>query len=123
MRGVFTVLATTFLLSAPAQAWNKAGHMVSASIAHDVLKREHPDAIPKIVAVLKAHPQYEHWAERIAAIPNLSEEDKDVYLFMLAARWPDDVRDTDEYHHGNWHFINLPYVPPGHKNSKDPPPP
>ncbi|MFL5328180.1 MAG: S1/P1 nuclease [Gemmataceae bacterium] len=123
MRFVLGAVASVFLLPNPAQAWNKGGHMVSASIAHAVLKHEHPDAIPKIVAILKQHPQYEHWAEKIAALPHLSDEDKDVYLFMLAARWPDDIRDTDEYHHGNWHFINLPYIAPGHPFSHEPPPP
>jgi hypothetical protein len=32
---------------------------------------------------------------------------------MLAARWPDDIRKDPAFHHGPWHYINLPYKPEG----------
>ena len=119
----FLAATIALVVVPPAYAWNKAGHMVSAAIAHAVLKHEHPEAIPKIVEVLKQHPQYEKWSKRIAEIPNLSDEDKDIYLFMLAARWPDDIRDDSEYHHGDWHFVNLPYLHPNHAPAPHPLPP
>src|SRR5262245_54479824 len=115
MQRLLLTLAVYFAISVPAYAWNKAGHMVSAAIAHAVLKQEHPEAIPKIVALLKQHPQYEStWAKRLDDLQVPSEENREIYLFMLAARWPDDIRDTSEYHHGDWHFISLPYLHPNH---------
>jgi hypothetical protein len=39
------------------------------------------------------------------------------------AQWPDEVRGGPfkEYHRGNWHTVDIPYVAPGHR--ADPPPP
>ena len=44
-------------------------------------------------------------------------------LFMLAARWPDDIRDDADYHHGRWHYINMPFKPAGQPDSVAAPPP
>jgi hypothetical protein len=44
-------------------------------------------------------------------------------LFMLAARWPDDIRDDSTYHHSRWHYINVPIKPPGQPDWVRPPPP
>lgn len=110
------ILAASVLLtvSAPAQAWNKAGHMVSGAIAYQTLKRESPKSIGQVIAVLKQHPQYEStWLRRLEAIPNLNDDDRDLYLFMLAARWPDDIRSNDDFHHSPWHYINMPFKPEG----------
>jgi len=122
MRFALWMVSVILLIPAPAQAWNRPGHMVTAAIMYDVLKHEHPDSIPKIVAILREHPQYDvHWAHKIAAIPNMTDENKDIYLFMLAARWPDDIRKDSEYDHPEWHYINLPYHPPGHAPSDQQP--
>jgi hypothetical protein len=67
----------------------------------------------RVVALLKTHPHFEtKWAPRLTQVP-LSPEEQALYLFMLAARWPDDVRGDPEFHHGAWHYINLPYKPEG----------
>lgn len=36
-------------------------------------------------------------------------------LFMLAPRWPDDVRTRDRtlYRHSQWHYVNWPFKPEG----------
>lgn len=34
-------------------------------------------------------------------------------LFMLAARWADDIRTKPQFHRSSWHFINLPFKPAG----------
>jgi hypothetical protein len=83
--------------------------MTSAVIAYQVLLKESPNTIRKVVAILKDHPYYKKTWE-----PRLGEkraEDRDLYLFTMAARWPDDVRDDPTFHHFNWHFINMPYKP------------
>jgi hypothetical protein len=52
-----------------------------------------------------------------------SAADQDRWIFIKAATWPDMIRPatppqpdhplTAEFHKGDWHFINLPYKPPG----------
>ena len=97
--------------AATAHAWNRAGHMTSAVVAYQVLLKESPQTIKKAVAILKDHPYYKKtWEPRLA---EKRAEDRDLYLFTMAARWPDDARDDPKFHHFNWHFINLPYKPVG----------
>src|SRR5262244_3450674 len=94
-------------------AWDKAGHMVSGAIAYADLKQTSPQTLARVVALLKTHPHFEtKWAPRLQQ-SGLSPEEQDLYLFMLAARWPDDMRKDPAFHHGAWHYINLPYQPEG----------
>jgi hypothetical protein len=110
-----------FAINSPLLAWNKAGHMVSGAIAYAVLKQENPEALAKVVQLLKAHPQFaEHWSKRLDDAP---DGDRDLMLFMLAARWPDDIRDKAEYHHSRWHYINMPFKPDGQPDAIVPLPP
>src|SRR5499433_1777830 len=106
-------------------AWDKAGHMVSGAIAYADLKHTSPETLARVIALLKSHPHYKtKWVPRLAQL-NLSAEEQDLYLFMLAARWPDDIRGDPTFHHGSWHYINLPYKPEGEPASVqtvDPPP-
>ena len=92
-----------------AMAWNRAGHMVSGAIAYRELLARDPAAARRAVEILRAHPAYQsRWLPMITAH---GMADHDILLFMLAARWPDDVRD-EPYDHPTWHYINLPVVPP-----------
>ncbi|MBV8036114.1 S1/P1 nuclease [Roseateles sp.] len=100
-----------------AQAWNKAGHMTSAAIAYDDLKARSPSTVARIVAALKLHPQYDQrWRADVEAA-GLSEDDANRRLFMLAARWPDDVRGDHDFDRPEDHFIDLAYKPPGQPSS------
>ena len=64
-----------------------------------------------MLELLRQHPQYgDHFAPKLEAVP---ADARDRYLFMLAAPWPDDVRRNKQYHHGSWHYVNLPYSPGG----------
>src|SRR5437016_5830022 len=118
------VLCVALMLPEPAFAWNKGGHMVSGAVAYAVLKQESPKTAARVVAILKEHPQYEStWLPRINAMINADETDKEMMLFMQAARWPDNARANEEFHHMHWHFINLPYKPEGqpeHVQTKPP---
>jgi len=58
-------------------------------------------------------------APRLAQL-NLSAAEQDLYLFMLAARWPDDIRGDASFQHGAWHYINRPYTPEGQPASVQP---
>lgn len=114
LRSLLTI-AVLLLFVPPALGWSKAGHMVSGAIAFDVLETRDPEAAARVIALLKAHPQFEQrWAGQLANVP---EEMKGKVLFMLAARWPDDIRDDPKYNQPKWHYIDFPYRPPGQPDS------
>lgn len=112
-RTLFLVMAMMFLLllTSPARAWNKPGHMVTAAIAYSELQEKDPQAIERVVSVLKQHPEFDRsWSSQLSEISD-SEIDPDQVLFMLAAHWPDDIRGTPGLDHPKWHYINFPYKP------------
>jgi hypothetical protein len=107
------VLAIIFAICAPASlwAWNFGGHMTTAAIAYDVLAKENPKALAAALAILKQNPLYDKmWAKQLE---NVDPENRDQALFMLAARWPDDIRNNPDYNHPNWHYIDYPFKPAG----------
>lgn len=117
MRRRFVVSELLFgcllLLSSLSWAWNKAGHMVSGAIAYADLTQTSPQTLARVISLLKTHPHFETtWTQRLARV-NLSPEEQELYLFMLAARWPDDIRGDSAFDRGPWHYINLPYKPEG----------
>jgi len=66
--------------------------MVSGAIAYADLKQGNSETLARVIALLKTHPHFEtKWVPRLTQL-NLSPEEQDLYLFMLAARWPDDIR-------------------------------
>jgi hypothetical protein len=78
--------------------------MVSGAIAYNALKAEHPRTLEKAMAIFRAHPEFQtRWANALSA-----GDASDLYVFMLAARWADDIRGNPTYHHGNWHYTNYP---------------
>jgi hypothetical protein len=58
-------------LSSTAVAWNIPGHMLSATIAYQILLQENPQTIDKVKAVLEKHPWYANqWRQaRLQHIP------------------------------------------------------
>ena len=100
-----------------ALAWNKPGHMVSGAIAYADLQQTHPQTLAQVVALLKTHPHFEtKWKPKLTQ-SFVGPEERDLLLFMLAARWPDDIRGDTSFHHGTWHYINFPYTPAGQPGS------
>jgi len=93
-----------------AQAWNKPTHMVSAAIAYADLKERNLDVIAKVVEVLKQHPHFDSdWAPLLEQV---SADKRKLYLFMLASKWPDDVRTQHQQHdEPTWHYVNIAYRP------------
>ncbi len=111
MRAIIAFLSgICFLLATPTvQAWNKPGHMTSAAIAYADLKDRNPAVLVKVFEVLKQHPQFQSkWADKLSQVP---ADDRDLYVFMLAARWPDDARGNPQYDRPVWHDVNIPYRP------------
>ncbi|NID09208.1 S1/P1 nuclease [Fibrivirga algicola] len=107
-------LAACFLLATaaytPTFAWNKATHMATGAIAYQEMQASSPKELARVVAILRQHPEYQQrWASKLNDA-SLSEDDRNLYLFMLAARWADDVR-GNAYDHPTWHYINYVYAP------------
>lgn len=121
--------------SRPLFAWNKEGHMLTAALAYLTLKKDNPDAVKRVVALLEKHPAFgqpivgytsaskpgQTWAE---FTQSLTGDDRDMALFMLAARWADDAKDYPNPFHPlyykksgpmqgikAWHYINYVYKP------------
>lgn len=81
--------------------------MAVGAIAYEELRRNDPTALARVVRTLKAHPQYAaRWKPQSDAAPSAT---RDKLLFMLAAKWPDDVRDEPNYHREFWHYINYTF--------------
>jgi len=116
MKKLIALLVAALLLIEPATAWNKPGHMVMGAMIYQLLKGSDPEALIKLVALLKQHPQYESlWLPQIKQFTQ-SQEEAEQYLLMLAARWPDDARGS-EYSHSDWHYVNFPFKPAYNKGT------
>jgi len=64
------ILFVLLLVStSPALAWNKAGHMLSAALAYQILRQENPDTIVKIRTELSSHPWFvSRWQAQLNAV-------------------------------------------------------
>lgn len=124
MRYLFTVLvliAITVATPPPTLAWNRSGHMTSGALAFLELKNSDPQTLQKVIALLKEHPFYRsRWLPAIRR--QVGMRNHDLYLFMYAARWADDIRGT-EWHCGDCHFINYAFKPVGQPASVPTPDP
>jgi hypothetical protein len=104
-------LILLFLIATPCGAWNRAGHMVSGAFVYTLLKQQDRERLVCWTAVLKEHP---HCGERwLPQLEGVASEDRDQCLWMLAARWPDDIRGDPDYDKPDWHYINYAYKPEG----------
>jgi S1/P1 Nuclease len=103
-------LITLAVLPLPASAWNIPGHMLSGIIAYQVLRQDSLQTIEKVKAVLEKHPWYANqWQASLQDVP---VTDRDMVLFMQAARWADDIRSRDKaQNRPPWHYVNLPFKP------------
>ena len=120
-RKLLIVALAIVLVAGPSLAWNRAGHMVTGAIAYDELLKTSPSTIARVVAILRQHPQYEsRWKPQLVG---MSEPDQGRFLFMLAARWPDDIRGDKAFDHPVWHYIDYPYKPKGQPASVPAPAP
>ena len=83
------VVLALLLTSSQVCAWSAAGHTVVGAIAYDVMVKERPKELAKVLAILRQHPQYDTVLK--AKVESVQAENRDRYLLMIAARWPDDV--------------------------------
>ncbi len=125
MTRLLLACVAVFASAATAPAWSKAGHMVTGAVAYAVLKLDDPAACARVVAVLRAHPEYRKlWAKQVETLLKADPAaDADLLLFMLAARWADDIRGDPAFDRPAWHYVNYPVVPTGTPNTVRPKPP
>ena len=100
------LLATT--AAAPALAWTRPGHMVSAAIAYDELKVRDPKAVAAILEILRHHPDPGPFE---VAGGRATGEERERRLFLEMARWPDDIR-GGPHDHPTWHYAQRPVIDP-----------
>jgi hypothetical protein len=144
MRRLITILATVATVglgTRSALAWNDFGHMLVAARAYDSLTPSVKKKVDKLVAL---NPQYAHWVLGVKA------KDKGKVAFMKAATWPDLIKRTgsgyvsdgpdggfrppsdstasqnigysDTAMHKYWHFVDVPFAPPGDNTPLQQPP-
>src|SRR5689334_11062834 len=75
-------------------AWNIPGHMLSGAIAYQILQQESPRTIPVVRSVQQNNPWYDsRWKAQLEKVPG---DERAEMLFMLAARWADEIRTRDK---------------------------
>lgn len=95
-------------MAVPVFAWNQPGHMMTASVAYDQLT---PEQRVLALKILESNPDYGKWKE--TAPKDAPDFDFGRYVFMQAARWPDDIRKSNSpYDHPVWHYVDYPLMPP-----------
>jgi hypothetical protein len=97
--GVVVGLSIVTGCFAPAQAWTRPGHMVTAAIAYDEIARRHPELLDQLGALLDAHPDRGPFQ---VAMGRSTGPERTRRMFLECARWPDDARLT-AYDHPTWH--------------------
>jgi hypothetical protein len=132
MRRLLAVILC-LLVSSPSFAWNSFGHMAVAWIAYQHLNPNTRVAVNKLIA---KNPSYNTWKNSLP--DNISTADRDLYIFMLASTWPDQIKGDSSFHddgtgggntppadnsatantgysdkarHKYWHFIDVPFTP------------
>ena len=122
-------------LSTAGHAWHAVGHMMTAAVAWDQMT---PEARKRAVELLRKNSDFDDWVKDVA------DADKDKTAFVRASIWPDVIKGrgpeythdgeeptdpnadantgySDKLMHKYWHYIDLPFAPPGHKVKLLPP--
>ena len=100
MAAASLALAAAVLAAAPARGWDDAGHRAIAAIAWAEMR---PATRSRAAALLAAAPEGSGLAEMAPVGP--AGEERARRHFLLAATWPDRLRDEDRST-ANWHWIN-----------------
>lgn len=115
------VLALGGVFPGVARAWNNAGHMTVALIAYRDLN---DDGVRlRMAKLLENHPHFVLYLDK----GRPEGIDRNEWIIARAATWPDFVRPKkshprpgiDEFHRGDDHFIDRPFVPPGDPSGID----
>ena len=99
-------------------AWDEVGHKITAYIAWQQMTPAVRDAVIKL---LTSVPEDSQLGTFYASYGSRTEESRKREFFMLAATWPDIIRDRNfdtrfkKYAHSNWHYTDTPWT---EKNGK-----
>jgi hypothetical protein len=135
LRSVAIVLICLLFSLQNAQGWNSIGHMTVAYAAYQQLT---PSQMARAATLLALNPNSKKWLGYVAqAAPGASAADQQMYVFMMAATWPDEIKAngsaymldgdtppispeasanigyTDLEMHKCWHFVNTPFSTDG----------
>ena len=126
-----SVVLVLLMCCGRALAWNSVGHMTVAWSAYQQLT---PAEKARVAVLLKLNPYYSKWLGYVPA--GASDADRDTFVFMMAATWPDEIKAMGSGYTGNdnpprgelpslnggygdkqahkyWHFINTPFSQDG----------
>jgi hypothetical protein len=93
--------------NATALAWDDVGHKITAYIAWQQMT---PEVRERVIKILLAASEDSQLATFYMPYGSRSEESRKRDFFMIAATWPDIIRDRNfdtrykKYHHSNWHY-------------------
>jgi hypothetical protein len=131
-------------LNAPAYGWGNVGHMAVAFVAYRKLT---PRARGRVDRLVSLNPKFTEWQGEIPR--GASAADRRMMLFMIAATWPDQIKDDNQFHsdgpdggnrppddgtadrnvgytdtarHKYWHFIDRPFSQDGARLENPPVP-
>lgn len=102
-------LSIVFIFNGSIFAWDDVGHKISAWIAWQRLS---PTARNEVIRILRKAPEDSQLSAFYMVYGPEPEETRRLEFFMVAATWPDIVRDRDfpvrfrKYHHSNWHYAD-----------------
>ena len=94
-------------------AWDEVGHKITAYIAWQQMT---PDVRNAVIKLLVSVPEDSQLATFYMPYGSRTEDSRKREFFMLAATWPDIVRDRNfdtrykKYHHSNWHYTDTPWT-------------
>ena len=102
------ILLLLLLLPIFSFAWNADGHNTCGAIAYYYLKKNNTKALARVTTILQRHPWYAtaKWNDKLAG---LTEEERNVALFMLASTYPDEARRNPALGGGQkskWHYVH-----------------
>lgn len=127
-------LVLIVMLNPTAFGWGSVGHMAVAYITYQNLN---PAVRTRVDTLLKLNPDYQKWISQIPA--GTPDADRPMMLFMIAATWPDQIKQepgytddgtsrgnrpdgasssqnvgyTDKLRHKYWHFVDTPFTQDG----------
>jgi len=131
----FLLVVSILALCLPAFGWDDEGHMAVAYVAYQSLTAA---TKARVKTRLKKNPSYKTWKKSLPA--GTSTADADMMIFMLAATWPDMIKQDSSYQndgpnggdtppndatasqnigykdklrHKYWHFIDTPFSTDG----------
>jgi len=145
------MLALTLAAPQQVRGWGNAGHEAVAYVAWQQLNPDTQKRVIELLAMVptlhnsdntKSIPGYADWVNDLPA--GLSQDDRNLYLFMRAATWPDTIKHqwlrdsdnppagnkssepaigyTDTASHGYWHFVDAGFASDGSKVPDTPTP-